>query len=153
MNRAQVLGKRATGVPEIDFEHGLQIGLIEAFQSAIAGGGGGEEPRRILERLMDFTNAHFLAEQLMMRLYNYPDYEGHVQEHDRLVDALKVIQDGLASGAPADGSGAVGRLHEWWVTHVQTQDQAFAAFLKERAPAGEGVPSSGAGPKAFPGVE
>ena len=151
MNRTPELGKLATGVPEIDFEHGLQIGLIEALQSAVAGGAGSEEPGRILERLMDFTNAHFLAEQLKMRLHNYPDYEGHVQAHDGLVDALKAIQAGLASGAAADASAAARQLHDWWVTHVQTLDQAFAAFLKQR-PAETAAPG-GSGPRAFPGVE
>ena len=152
MNRAPELGKLATGVPEMDFEHGLQIGLIEAFQSAVAGGGG-EAPGRILERLMDFTNAHFLAEQLMMRLHNYPDYEGHVQEHDRLVDALKTLQQHLASGALELSGQAAERLQEWLLGHLQSQDQALATFLKKPR-SGQAAPGSrNTDAPAFPGVE
>jgi hypothetical protein len=39
-------------------------------------------------------------------------------------------------------------VRAWWLTHVQTMDQAFAAFLKQPAPA-----PAEARPKAFPGVE
>jgi hemerythrin len=153
MNHKQDLGDLATGVAEMDFEHGLQIGLIDSFRAAVAEGRGAEEARRILDRLMDFTNAHFLAEQLMMRLHNYPGYEGHVQEHDRLVDALKTLQQHLASGALELSGQAAERLQEWLLGHLQSQDRALATFLtKPRS--GQAAPGSrNTDTPAFPGVE
>jgi len=147
------LQELTTGVAGMDFEHGLQVGLIEAFQAAVGSGHGAEEASRILERLLDFTNAHFLAEQLMMRLHNYPGYEGHVQEHDRLVETLQRLQRSVADGSLAASAQTAGRLRDWLVTHVQAQDQAFAAFLREPRSLGAEGGTGGPRSQAFPGVE
>jgi hemerythrin-like metal-binding protein len=153
MRQAQ-LGALATGVAEVDFEHGLQIGLIESFREAVAGEGAAADAQAILERLKDFTNAHFLAEQLLMRLHNYPGYEAHVQEHDRLVEALGTMQASLASGELKASADAAELLSEWFGTHVQTLDQAFAAFLKEsRSSSGPTEPVAAGEPSEHPGVE
>lgn len=124
------------GVPELDREHALQLELVRSFRAAAAKGVELGALSGILERLADYTNAHFLAEQLLMRLRAYPGYAAHVQEHDRLIEQLGDLQDAFAGGARAATAAAADELERWLSVHVQTSDQAFARFLNETAEAG-----------------
>jgi hemerythrin-like metal-binding protein len=121
-----------TGVAEIDVEHGLQLGLVEDFRSAVAAGMTGHQAAAILQRLEDYTNAHFLGEQLLMRQHAYPGYEAHQQEHDRLVDALRTLRESWASGGQKAGVASAAMVHHWFSEHVRTLDQALARFLTEK---------------------
>ena len=117
------------GVPEIDAEHTLQVERLEALRAALSGSGD-ESVEDLLAQLEDYTNAHFLAEQLLMRLHAYPAYESHVAEHDRLIEELRrlgrtAVGDANARLALAD------ELERWLLEHIQTSDQALAAYLKE----------------------
>jgi hemerythrin-like metal-binding protein len=116
------------GVPEIDVEHELQIELVHAVRAALAAGDVATAQAAI-GRLDDVTNAHFLAEQLLMRLHAYPGYSAHVEEHDRLVEELRKLwrqQLGTDSGAVAQ------RLELWLRAHIATADEAFASFLQNQ---------------------
>ena len=123
------------GVPEMDVEHGLQIGLINALEDAVAAGRERELADGILERLHDFTRVHFLAEELMMRLDGYPACEAHIEEHDDLVRQLESLRAVYAAGDRAVTLEAVHTLRAWLAGHVRTHDRAFARFTAARGPA------------------
>ncbi len=127
------------GVPEMDAEHGLQIGLVNALEDAVAAGRERELADGILERLLDYTRVHFLAEEMMMRLEGYPPFEAHLEEHDDLVRQLDSIRSVYAEGDRAITLEAVHTLRSWLAGHIRTQDRAFARFLAARGPAA-GVP-------------
>jgi len=124
--------KLRLGVPEMDTEHGLQVGLVEALEDAVAQGREHEVADGILEKLVDLTNAHFLAEELMMRLHRYPSYEAHVAEHDRLVDELRDVPRSYAGADRAVTLEDIHTLRRWLASHVETKDRAFAQYLSTR---------------------
>ena len=62
------------GNTSMDLEHRLQMGLIHALEEALRAGQPRDETTKILSQLYEYTNAHFLAENLLMRLYAYPEY-------------------------------------------------------------------------------
>lgn len=117
------------GVPEIDVEHELQIELVHAVRTALAAGDVATAQAAI-GRLDDVTNAHFLAEQLLMRLHAYPGYAAHVQEHDGLIEELrKLWRQPLEAG---DAEAVAQRLELWLRAHIATADEAFASFLQNQ---------------------
>ena len=69
----------------LDAEHEVQIELLRAFGDAVSRQRPTEEIDDILKQLMDYTSVHFLSEQLLMRMYAYPDYEQHEQRHAQFV--------------------------------------------------------------------
>jgi hemerythrin len=121
-----------TGTREMDVEHGLHAALVEAFREAVAEGKGASEAAAILERLEGYTNARFLAEQLLMRLHAYPGYQAHQQEHDRLVEALRLLREKYAGGGTALTAEAAAALRDWLASHVQTLDRALVRHLEEQ---------------------
>lgn len=118
-----------TGVAEIDGEHRLQIDLVRALEEALRGSDRRPRAEEIVRQLVDYTNVHFLAEDLMMRLHAYPRYQAHVQEHEHLAGQVEELQRRIAAGHLAPSQELVTALKHWLAEHVQTMDRAFAAFL------------------------
>ena len=123
----------SVGIEAIDAEHRLQISLVKALEDALARGG--TEVGVILEQLLDYTNAHFVAEELMMRLHAYPGYDGHVLEHGRLLEQLARVKGHYGEGRHAATRELTAALRHWLVEHVQSMDAAFAAHAANDRPA------------------
>jgi hemerythrin-like metal-binding protein len=125
---SQVLAS-GSALRQIAGEHDLQIQLMRALGEAIEAG---DRPLilEVLARLEDTTNAHFLGEQLLMRLHAYPGYEVHSHEHDRLIEELGRLRAALAGGPHANlPPDFAGTMERWLLIHMNTMDQALAAYL------------------------
>jgi hemerythrin len=120
-------------VPSIDAEHALQIDLIEALGRAVAGGTSHEVANEILERLLDYSRVHFLAEELMMRMEGYPGAEAHRVEHGELLAELQKLRAAHGRADHPVTRDAVEGLRTWLSGHIRTRDRAFAAFLVSRS--------------------
>jgi hemerythrin len=101
-----------TGIAEMDREHALELQIVRAIHAALADS---DKPRvdAFLQQLEDFTNAHFLAEQLLMRLHAYPGYEAHQQEHDQLMQELEDLSQGIRDESSPDPVRATEDLERW----------------------------------------
>jgi hemerythrin-like metal-binding protein len=118
----------------VEAEHRVQLDLVRALKEALARGDGDRSaPVHLLRQLLDYSEAHFLSEQLLMRLYAYPAYEEHVLEHDRLIGTLRDISSDWAEGGEAAGN-LLARVEDWLLTHMKTTDEALQAYLAEHGP-------------------
>ena len=122
----------------MEAEHQVQLGLVRALKEALEAGpddpASGAVPA-LLRRLVDYSDAHFLSEQLLMRLYAYPAYADHVLEHDRLIGELRVLAESWEKGG-GEAAGLLGRVEQWLLTHMATTDKALQAYLAEQARGG-----------------
>lgn len=123
------------GVPSFDAEHALQIDLIEALGKAVGEGKSREVGNEILEKLLDYTRVHFLAEELMMRMEGFPGFEAHVSEHGELLAELQKLKALYARSDHPLTYNAVEGLRSWLAGHVRTQDRTLATFLSSRTAA------------------
>lgn len=119
----------AVGLPELDGEHSVQMGLLTALRQAVVANQDTSSTNTILEQLNAYTNAHFMAEQLLMRLHAYPHYEEHLGEHDRLVEKMQALQQAQAAGEVALTLEAADTLSEWLLRHTQGSDRKLGSFL------------------------
>ena len=119
-----------TGIAEMDQEHALELQIVRSIQAALQAADS-EKVNELLQQLEDFTNAHFLAEQLLMRLHAYPDYEAHQEEHDRLMTELKELSQNIQADVSQDPAGDAVKLERWLVDHMSSSDLALAEYLKE----------------------
>lgn len=131
MSTSEIDDQTRTGIDEMDREHALELQIVRAIQQALASDDRSELPQ-LLEQLEDFTNAHFLAEQLLMRLHSYPGFEAHQREHDDLMEELKQLGKELLSEDSASSTQLAENLERWLITHIQSEDQALAEYLKSR---------------------
>ena len=131
MSTSEIDAKTKTGIDEMDREHALELQIVRAIQQALASGDRSELPQ-LLEQLEDFTNAHFLAEQLLMRFHSYPGFEAHQREHDDLMEEFRELGQKLMAEDSARSAEMAENLERWLITHIQSEDQALAEYLKSR---------------------
>ena len=122
------------GYARLDSEHQFQVALVTAMAYALRGGRPREEVRAILDQLTSFTDMHFMAEQLLMRLYAYPDYAAHQDEHDRLMDALTAMREAFGSGSNAELHAQLDEMHAALLAHIRSSDRALGSYVTVREP-------------------
>ena len=124
-----------TGHREMDEEHALQLQLLRELMQNLESG---DQPAalEVFERLDQFTNAHFLAEELLMRLHAYPQLEGHSAEHARFVEELAALRASLAGGEANDIREEADAFARRLLAHIATADHALGAFHRSGAAGG-----------------
>lgn len=118
-----------TGNPGMDGEHRVQIGLMTAFRDAAGGGRGRAEAGEILDQLLDYSKMHFMSEQLLMRLYEYDDYEAHMADHDRMLLEMEAMRDSYRSGDGPFDRDTVDRLIKGLTAHIGRTDEPLGRYL------------------------
>jgi hemerythrin len=124
-----------TGNREMDEEHALQLELLRELMQNLESG---DRPAalELFERLDQFTNAHFLAEELLMRLHAYPQFEAHAAEHAQFVEQLTALRAGLAGGEAGDIREEADAFARRLLAHIATADHALGAFQRSGAAGG-----------------
>jgi hemerythrin len=113
----------ATGSDSVDAEHGIQLGLLDACRTAL--NRNREGASELMEQLYTYSQAHFLSEQLLMRLAARADYEGHVLEHERLLQQLDGAREKLGQREFSASEDAL-RLHEEdLINHIRSWDRSI----------------------------
>jgi len=120
------------GEQTIDAEHDLQMQLLDSLALALEKGGDFSTVRSVLEQFIEFSDMHFLSEQLVMRLHSYPAYETHLEEHTRLMKKVREIKDGVFHGEKLPSLQLVRELRDWLLTHIATEDAAFGEYLRKK---------------------
>ena len=119
----------------MDAEHRVQLDLLRGLQEALARGGEDRSASAdVLTQLLEYSEAHFLSEQLLMRLHAYPAYEEHAQEHDRLMGTLRRLSEDWAAGGGEAAGNLLSSVEDWLLTHMNTSDEALAAYLGAHGP-------------------
>jgi len=120
------------GEKSIDTEHDLQMQLLDSLSASLQKGGDFSPARYILEQFIEFSDMHFLSEQLVMRLQSYPDYERHLEAHTELMKKVREIRDSVFRGENAPSLQLVQELRDWLLNHIASEDVAFGEFLREK---------------------
>jgi len=117
------------GFDQIDGEHRVQVGLLSALRHAVTVGRAEKEVKEILEQLIDYTKVHFMSEELLMRLYQYPHYEAHVAEHDRMVEQIEQARERYRGGDAATTTKSLDSALVGLVGHIGSSDRTLGGYL------------------------
>jgi hemerythrin len=110
----------------IDYEHQIQTSLVESLCKAVEADRDASAIEEILVQLIRFSEAHFMSEELLMRLASYDDYDDHVADHIHMMDELSRIADeyraGNTSGMLEKAQAALAFIEK----HIDTRDRRFS---------------------------
>ncbi|MEW6514800.1 MAG: hemerythrin family protein [Pseudomonadota bacterium] len=111
----------------MEAEHHVQFELIRALQDAVTARQDGPTVEAVLERLIDYSEAHFLSEELLMRLASYDDFEAHAEHHRQLLESLRQAQEKFrATGQHALLDNVPASTLDFMHRHIETNDARFA---------------------------
>lgn len=119
------------GEKSIDSEHDLQMQMLDSLSESIEKGGDFSPTKYILEQFIEFSDMHFLSEQLVMRLHSYPGYEPHLEQHTQLMKKVREIRDSVVRGEKKPSIQMIHELRTWLLSHIATEDVAFGEFLRK----------------------
>ncbi len=115
---------------QTDREHEVQLGLLQALCQAVQEQRDAAAVSEILEQLSAYSEAHFMSEELLMRLKSYDDYEDHVEDHQQMLEALGAIAADHAAGRSSLVAGKAQSALTFIGQHIATRDTRFAAFVR-----------------------
>lgn len=115
----------ATDAKHIEREHQVQLRLIQTVEAGLAEN---RDVAESIEALADYSRAHFLSEELLMRQYEYGDYDDHILDHERMLDWLGELAESEAE--TASRLHAVIELKALFLRHIVGRDRQLHDFLK-----------------------
>ena len=123
----------STGIHSIDAQHRNLFAVAEDLYAAMSTGQGRAAVGRTLDRMVQYTASHFAHEERLMRLHNFPDFEVHKAEHDKLTAQVLQFQADYRAGKVTITVQLLQFLRDWLQKHIQGSDQQYAPFLREKA--------------------
>ena|GEM_PF-1435233 len=83
--------------------------------------------------LLDFTNDHFLREELAMERHPFPELDEHKSEHKGLIDTLSSRMKTLVATRDANTwQSSQDELGSWLSDHIMVHDKKAADFILEQ---------------------
>lgn len=113
----------------IDNEHRIQIGLLNALYDAVNNKKPASEINQILNQLTTYSELHFMSEELLMRMYAYPDYDDHVHDHEAMTEFLNDIMKTVTAGQDSMALKTASDMRQFLVSHISTRDEALSEYL------------------------
>src|SRR5579883_172590 len=121
----------SVGIGTIDAQHQNLFAIARELHSAMSSGQGKAALAKILDRLVQYTAAHFAHEERLMRLSDYPGLETHHAEHEALTQKVLELQREFAAGRTSISVQVLQFLRTWLQQHIQHSDMEYAPYLKE----------------------
>lgn len=130
----------SVGVTAIDNDHKMLIDLIDQLHEAFVSGDMASVCEAVLDSLVDYTERHFAAEEVLMTQCSYPDIACHHEQHENLAAQVVEIRDRFARGEQQIGNELLAFLHDWLYFHIIEADMKYrptfeAAGMIDSAPA------------------
>jgi hemerythrin-like metal-binding protein len=120
----------SVGINSIDAQHQNLFAIGRELHTAMSHGQGKASLAKILDRLVQYTCAHFAHEERLMRLADYPDMPAHVAEHAALTRKVLQFQKDFEAGKVAMTVQLLQFLKEWLSHHIKGSDQKYAPHVK-----------------------
>jgi hemerythrin len=113
-----------------DREHQVQLELLQRLCEATSTSTDAATVKSLLEQLIDYSEAHFMSEELLMRMKSYDDYAAHQDDHNRMLEVLR----GIANNSTDQSALLAGKAREmlnFISGHIATRDKRLADYVRQ----------------------
>lgn len=117
------------GVKEVDAQHKHLVSLLNQLHKAMGQGHSKDVLGGVLDSLVRYTQAHFMAEEKLMEQSKYPDLAAHKREHVELTEKVLEFQQSFTAGRIALGVEVMQFLGSWLQGHIRGSDKKYVPFL------------------------
>ncbi|MDF3818706.1 bacteriohemerythrin [Leptospira sp. 96542] len=135
--------KYETNISEIDSQHKKLFRLIHQIETVYEENKNhlSEKSKLLIDtisELEDYTLSHFLIEERVMELNQYPELETHKKQHDQFTDKIlelkeKLNQSNLLSNnkdLEVFFANLIQFLRKWLTQHILKEDMSYKPFIK-----------------------
>ena len=119
----------SVGVPSIDRQHKVLIGLINDLHTSIEAGKGQDDAKFILKKIINYARAHFIYEEGLFTSNNYESTEEHLASHERIKTKLIELRT-QSEDANFDLPDELMKfLKDWLNNHILKEDMGYSELL------------------------
>lgn len=121
----------SVGIQEIDEQHKILVNLINRLFNEALVKHNVSVAKEILTELVQYTIIHFAVEESLFRIFNYPEYERHKQQHEELKRQVIALKDRIEQGEEIT-TELINFLRGWLKKHILHEDKKYTNFLAEK---------------------
>lgn len=125
----------ATDIPIIDAQHMWLIKIFVELDISAKKVGIAKRKEVFLNTLMssyEYVSYHFKTEELIMKNFQFPQYNSHVQQHREFVEFLRLRNEENKSKDSMATYNLLQDLRTWIYSHIAIEDKELKTFLKDR---------------------
>jgi hemerythrin len=128
----------SVGIPSIDNDHKILVGMINRLDDAIKSASGEQALGSVLDALLDYTTYHFDREEALMQACGYPDTEAHSHTHKVLrIQVAHIRNRHRLNPDSIHDREVLAFLKNWLTSHIMGRDKLYAPFMASRRDAVE----------------
>ena len=119
----------SVGIDSIDQQHKKLLNLINQLQTAVDYSTGEEFEREALDELVDYTKTHFTYEEGLMKDNDYPDFEPHKAQHEKMFAKVEEVLAEYEQDQDTAMANAAEYLKDWLINHINGTDKEYSSYL------------------------
>jgi len=120
------------GVKEFNKQHERLFGFVNSLFKIVGLKDKTNTMDEVMEGLVNYTVTHFAAEENLMRENDYPEYEAHKDEHDKLCREVTDIYAKYKAGDKINSVELLIFLVNWLKNHIEKIDKKYGPFLNRK---------------------
>lgn len=118
-----------TGYAAIDTQHRGLLAIIRELHQAFKEGKAFVQMQKVFNKLIDYTQTHFVFEESVMQANGYAGIENHKLKHKKLIEAVKEYETKFNDGDLGVSQEMIEFLRSWLMTHIMSEDKAYVGLL------------------------
>ena len=122
----------SVNIASIDAQHKKLFAIAEQLHEAMRSGQARPVLAEILDRLIQYTIAHFTNEEGLMKLHGYQDFAAHRSAHEALKKQVRDFQNEFQAGGAFVSIELMAFLKDWLEKHIQVTDMQYSPYLSQR---------------------
>jgi hemerythrin len=116
---------------ELDEQHQGLFSVVNDLHKAILAKHGKEELGHTIDKLVAYTQSHFAAEERLMQACDYPDYQSHKEEHEKLIKRVSEMDHELRKTDSNVAPDVLAFLvKDWLIGHILNEDKKYALSIQ-----------------------
>ena len=109
----------------LDSQHKKLIAIINELHTAMKVARGNEIMQTIFDELIWYTKEHFRTEEQIMQKFNYPTFNEHKAEHEKLTEEVLKLQKDYKEGKSLITMDTMNFLKSWLINHIEGTDKKY----------------------------
>jgi hemerythrin len=112
----------SVGIEDVDYEHKELIDIINRLHEELLSDNARLTVPHFFAALLNGVSAHFALEERVMDESNYAGREMHKEDHERLLEVIRDVQEAFVHSEEIDSVDLALRLQPWFTRHFATHD-------------------------------
>jgi len=119
----------SVGVEKFDNEHKILIELINEMFVVVRDKKSVDHLETAINRLIEYTEKHFAAEEEALAQVDYPDLNGHKDMHKRLITNVLEHKKRIENNDDRERTDFYHFLRDWLLTHIVEEDMLYKDYF------------------------